>query len=78
MPIKFREIRNNLFIFIFCSSITVQSGNDKKDQKKEFRLVRFHKDREHLGIFIARQNQTDIGCFGYFVVHIMPEGLVKR
>ena len=31
-----------------------------------------------LGIFIARQDQPDIGCHGYFVAHIVPDGLVKR
>ena len=48
-------------------------------EKKEFRLVRFlHERVEHLGIFIARQNQVDIGCHGYFIVHILPDGLTKR
>ena len=51
---------------------------NKKNEKKEFRLVRFHEEHDHLGIFVARQNQVDIGCFGYFVVHIIPDGLVKR
>ena len=62
-----------LYIF-FYSSIAV----NKKNEKKEFRLVRFHQEHDHLGIFVARQNQVDIGCFGYFVVHIIPDGLVKR
>lgn len=50
--------------------------------KKEFRLVRLLFDPSasgpQLGIFIARQDQIDIGCHGYFVAHIMPNGLVKR
>ena len=58
--------------------------------KKEFRLVRLafsallepHHGQAAalttLGIFIARQDQSDIGCHGYFVAHIVPDGLVKR
>ena len=47
------------------------------NQKKEFRLVRIQLN-ENLGIFLARQNQVEIGCHGYFVVYILPDGLVKR
>ena len=32
----------------------------------------------HLGIFIARSHQKDIGCAGYFVASIIPDGLVNR
>ena len=50
-----------------------------KINKKEFRLVRLPAfNQENLGIFIARQSQVDIGCHGYFVAHIVPNGLVKR
>lgn len=48
-------------------------------EKKEFRLVRLaNVGSEHLGIFIARKDHVDESNFGYFVAHIMPDGLVKR
>lgn len=53
-------------------------NSDQSNQKKEFRLVRMQLDDENLGIFLARQNQVEIGCHGYFVVYILPDGLVKR
>jgi hypothetical protein len=48
--------------------------------RKEFRLVRLVNNglESHLGIFIAKKSQTDIGCHGFYVAHIMPDGLVMR
>jgi len=70
------------------------SGRCIVNSKKEFRLVRLAfghsysncessnsrstQGTSQLGIFIARQDQPDIGCHGYFVAHIVPDGLVKR
>ena len=62
------------------------SGNSElkmeieSSQQKEFRLVRLISLRKHfeLDMFLARRHQTDIGCVGYFIVHILPDGLVKR
>ena len=53
---------------------------------KEFRLITLSTNygsqsgdfQNHLGIFIARKSQNDIGCHGYFIAHVMPDGLVKR
>ncbi len=58
-----------------------EEGLDSANKKKEFRLVRLAFDMSHwaqLGIFLARQEQVDIGCYGYFVAHIVPTGLVMR
>ena len=47
--------------------------------RREFRLVRLRNDFESdLGIFIARSQQPDIGCQGYYVAFVLPDGLVKR
>ena len=66
-------------------SINFSANESQSSGKKEFRLVRLAfltgnagSCESQLGIFIARQNQLDIGCFGYFVAHIVPNGLVKR
>lgn len=50
------------------------------DGKKEFKLVRLTGNDNHLGIFIARQNQLlpKSGCHGYYVAHIIPDGMVSR
>ena len=71
MVVGLSPVANIFFIFALFFFFQVE--------KKEFRLVRFlHERVEHLGIFIARQNQVDIGCHGYFIVHILPDGLTKR
>ena len=60
------------------------------DGKKEFRLVRIKNVEEgfdaaaaaavgaDLGIFIARSPQAEVGCPGYYVAHILQDGIVKR
>ena len=53
------------------------------DGKKEFRLVRIKNSEgatvgEDLGIFIARSPQAEVGCPGYYVAHILQNGIVKR
>ena len=63
-----------------------RSGGRCIVNKKEFRLVRlafpYNNNSEQigaqnrsatsqLGIFIARQDQPDIGCHGYFVKHLI-------
>eukprot|EP00095_Tigriopus_kingsejongensis_P005692 maker-scaffold158_size296719-snap-gene-1.24 protein:Tk05692 transcript:maker-scaffold158_size296719-snap-gene-1.24-mRNA-1 annotation:"domain protein" len=54
--------------------------SDANDQgKKEFRLVRMkNRYQSDLGIFIARCQQPDIGCPGYYVAFIQPRGFVQR
>ena len=58
------------------------------DGKKEFRLVRIKNPEgfpaaaatvgADLGIFIARSPQVEVGCPGYYVAHILQDGIVKR
>ena len=58
------------------------------DGKKEFRLVRIKNPEgfapgstavgADLGIFIARSPQAEVGCPGYYVAHIVQDGVVKR
>ena len=58
------------------------------DGKKEFRLVRIKNPEgfpaaaatvgADLGIFIARSPQLEVGCPGYYVAHILQDGIVKR
>ena len=51
-------------------------------EQKDFRLVRLTSHRQtglsELGVFVARVHQVEIGCAGYFIAHIVPDGLVKR
>ena len=59
---------------------------NEDDGKKEFRLVRIKGSEgfsaaavgADLGIFIARSPQAEVGCPGYYVAHILQDGIVKR
>ncbi|CAB4059043.1 unnamed protein product [Lepeophtheirus salmonis] len=47
--------------------------------KKEFRLVRLlNVEQRTLGIFIARMEQQEVGCIGYYIAHINFDGIVHR
>ena len=70
--------RNQEEFLLVHEQFATKNSEANSNQKKEFRLVRLTLDEESLGIFLARQNQVEIGCHGYFVVYILRDGLVTR
>ena len=76
-----------MLIKIFETKRKVAKNCFSTTQRKDFRLVRLTSGTggrsgaglAELGVFVARVHLgPEIGCAGYFIAHVVPDGLIKR